>query len=197
MQHGKSLFAIRCVKAEDKSSFDKDLARWKLLSNSDNLHLVQILATFELNEVFYIITPWADGNLFDFWATHPQPIRSEGMTNWIATQCLGIASGLNAIHQMVRITAPSPHGHISPLTVLWFKDDNSSLHFGSLKITDIDGLEIFRPRRASSAARPPRVDFTAYTPPKWELIGHVEDPRRRWLSWDIWMIGCLFLDFAT
>jgi serine/threonine protein kinase len=62
-------------------------------------HLITLLATFERDNVFHFILPWADADLFGFWKRQEDPPEGEKMGAWIMEQCRGLAGGLNRIHR--------------------------------------------------------------------------------------------------
>lgn len=68
-------------------------------------HLISLLGTYEKDDLFHLIFPWAEGDLFKFWQQdHLRPALSPGSFSdrtllWVARQCQGLADGLGFIHR--------------------------------------------------------------------------------------------------
>lgn len=187
-------------------------------SGNANPHLVSLLATYEQYNEYYLIFPWAEGDLQSFWReVKPAPSVTHDTVLWMAEQCLGISRGLSVLHkhqtlntnrlksvfvqhefgpQEVTDTEIWPlfgvHGDIKPQNILWFKDDSSSEDRGTLKISDF-GLAEFK-TSATKIYRPSSkvLVSASYRPPECELkSGSVGQ------SQDIWALGCLYLEMVA
>lgn len=66
-------------------------------SGNAHEHLVSLLATYEQFGKFYLIFPWAESDLENFWMKNTPELNHEAVL-WLAEQCKGIADGLLAIH---------------------------------------------------------------------------------------------------
>lgn len=187
-------------------------------SGNANSHLISLLATYEQHGEYYLIFPWAQGDLQSFWRDFdPNPSMEYGTVLWMTEQCLGIARGLAAIHRhqtnsLNRLKSafsgeqPTPgdlasnqawpvfgvHGDIKPQNVLWFRDDSKSGNRGTLKISDF-GLAEFK-SSTTKIYRPSSkvVVSRSYRPPECEIKhGRVGQ------SQDIWALGCLYLEMIA
>ncbi|KAJ4364678.1 hypothetical protein N0V83_009275 [Neocucurbitaria cava] len=84
------------------------------------------------------------------------------------------------------------HGDINPGNILWFHDSSTSggTQKGTLKIADFGQAEL---NSAQSKTRPRDVANTmTYRPPECDIA-----PRIIRQSYDIWCLGCVYLEFVT
>lgn len=146
-------------------------------------------------------------------------------TMWTARQCHGIAHGLSWIHHYESSSSKahltlSPrssnrhgqtlelpnsrslansmdpvygrHGDIKPANVLWFRNSTEPGHMGILKLTDF-GLAEFNTLQSKSGKRKTNLATSpSYRPPECDLQEGRIGP-----SYDIWTLGCLYLEFIT
>jgi serine/threonine protein kinase len=70
----------------------------KAFSNHQQRHLIKLLATFSYQGQFHLIFPLARYNLRTYWKETPTPVFSTTHIRWMLSQCRGITTGLNAIH---------------------------------------------------------------------------------------------------
>lgn len=168
--------------------------------------IVPLLAAFKYRNKFYMIFPWATGgSLQDLWEKYT-PIEEEQSTSapadwystqWLLKQSLGIADGLAAIHgfprqdgghQSLRTTA-HVHADIKPQNILCFASNSGENWPFTLKLADF-GLS----RQHGSESKLNASQFghlRSYRPPEQDIEDEVS------LEFDIWCLGCLYLDFAT
>lgn len=170
----------------------------KRFSGKSHEHLIKLLATFLWRDQFYLIFPWADGNLLDFWKLHPQPpdaTKDPRMARWLSEQCLGLVDGLKSIHNGDNQKSKSGnyihgrHGDLKPENILWFKDRTDERSFGTLKISDF-GLARFHRTQSNTMFKAVAISRT-YRPPEYDIAHMVSQ------SFDIWTLGCLLLEFVT
>lgn len=75
----------------------------------EHAHLVTLLATYEQRRKFYLILPWAEGDLEWFWE-HKDLKKSNVPSSWLVRQCQGIVEALSRIHRYDTTSATSmPH----------------------------------------------------------------------------------------
>jgi serine/threonine protein kinase len=156
--------------------------------------------------IFY----WADADLLKFWkdvmSGHAKDMKT---TRWVARQCLGIASGIVEIHRHPINKSQSPngqedsqgqknsslygrHGDIKPRNILWFKDAPDPDNMGTLVITDF-GIAEMSSENSRSGKSNRNIKFSpTYCAPE----AHVPGGEIR-QSYDIWTLGCLYLEFLT
>lgn len=184
----------------------------KRLNEQRDPHLIRLLATYTYEGRFHLIFPWADGNLKDLWTTpFYQPFsrhRDAKLTQWMATQILGLACALEKIHycpvenpnvqglpSQVQETQHGRHGDLKPENILWFKDEENAYDntwIGVLKIADF-GFADFHSKHSRSKVRRSTVSgFTdTYKAPEYDVS--------QWISpqYDIWSFGCILLQFVV
>lgn len=167
----------------------------KKFSGNPHPHLISLLATYEQFRAYYLIFPWADGDLSHFWQKErPSPLFRMDTVRWVVKQCEGIADGLVRIHKyqtsdLGNLTALHQkqygrHGDLKPENILWFSDDSG----GTLKISDF-GLSDFN---KSYVTKKGMAWSMSYRPPECDL-----DDNKVGQSIDIWTLGCLYLEFIT
>lgn len=111
---------------------------------------------------------------------------------WLVEQCLGIASALVSIHgpldhgsgELRRLL----HADIKPENILCFRDP-ASVGPPVLKLADFGEAKFIEsgvPLKASKVAH-----VLTYRPPEHSPQGVIT------LNYDVWCLGCLFLDFVT
>lgn len=190
---------MKCLHSPNKVDFKNEVEMLKMFSDNAHPHLISLLATYEQFGVYYLIFPRADRDLNSFWKDeNPRPSCDAKTIRWVAKQCMGIAQGLAKIHEYqtsdpnhasgVHEKKHVRHGDIKPENILWFSDDDG----GILKISDFGLSEStnfshsYKPNLqvagASQSYRPPECDVRG------AFVGR---------SWDIWTLGCLYLEFVT
>lgn len=197
-QERNHVFAIKKLHDPSEALFKHEveaLRRVRQLGRA-NKHLVELLATYTHQGSCYMVFPWAEGNLNDFWRMHPTPNKS--IMPWAMDQFLGITQGLARIHRMrpPRSAVSSPdygcygrHGDLKPGNILWYKSEEAG--HGRLVIADF-GLSRFHTESTRSRSNAAMIPVSpTYRPPECELGETVTS------SYDIWMLGCIFFEFAT
>ncbi|KAE8448390.1 hypothetical protein EG329_009634 [Mollisiaceae sp. DMI_Dod_QoI] len=204
--HQNPSFAVKRLLHGSYKAFHSEVSSLKRFSEKDHVHLIKLLVTFSWRGQFYLLFPWADGNLLDFWKLYPQPSnpkRDDHLALWFSEQCRGLVQGLKMIH-----TADVPsmdhlpdvpknqihgrHGDLKPENILWFKsyEEHTDERFsGVLKISDF-GLMRFHSTQSVSNFETVPVSGT-YRPPEYDVANKVSQ------SYDIWALGCVLLQFAT
>lgn len=182
----------------------------KRLQGSANI--IKLLMTFRYLGEYYLIFPWADGDLYKLCTTEILDMSgSQSMHEnavWFSKQCLGIAEGLMTIHNPGSDSsdahasssnvfgAPNAneihgrHGDLKPRNILWFKGRNSDgfdakCHF---EICDL-GITEFH-RYCTLEVNCANLAMTrTYRAPEFDAW------RRVTPSFDIWSLGCILLEF--
>jgi serine/threonine protein kinase len=201
----------------NKDDFDREVEMLKKFSGDAHPHLVSLLATYVYFDEFYLIFHWAEADLLQYWKrVNPNPNFNYATVSWMIAQCKGIADGLSKIHryesepksrtdsdladprhkpvrsQNHKGTGSGPlygrHGDIKPENILWFSNEQE----GILQITDF-GLAELNSRNSRSHKAGSQVAISAtYRPPECDLPDCVISR-----SYDIWTLGCLYLEFIT
>jgi serine/threonine protein kinase len=209
--------AIKKLHSPDKTEFIKEVTILKALGPKKHPHLINLLATFKHGQKYHLIFPYADANLRNYWSDRPSPSFDEETVLWSLKQMSGIASALWCIHNFkatIPVDAGDPsevrgqkilrksagegkelfgrHGDIKPENILWFKKTSEvNDEMGVLQIADF-GLGKFHRRGSRSKSRPSTViSSPTYLPPECKL----HKPVSR--AYDIWSLGCLYLEFIT
>ncbi|EUC46751.1 hypothetical protein COCMIDRAFT_4172 [Bipolaris oryzae ATCC 44560] len=96
-----NVFAIKKLKSPDREAFNQEATVLNRISNKrhGHEHLITLLTTFQYDEKFHFIFPWADADLLEFWKRHEQAPGGEMVGKWIIEQCRGLADALNSIHR--------------------------------------------------------------------------------------------------
>ncbi|KAF4634373.1 hypothetical protein G7Y89_g3744 [Cudoniella acicularis] len=205
--HENPSYAVKRLRHSDQQAFNAEVSNLKRFSAKDHVHLIKLLVTFSWRDRFYLLFPWADGNLLAFWTNlFPEPSipkRDQNHAVWFSKQCLGIAQGLQMIHtsdlpssddlhnDASSLQIHGRHGDLKPENILWFKpyEGTDPSDFGVLKISDF-GLTRFHGTRSKSHFESVAVSPT-YRPPEHEVAMMVSQ------SFDIWSLGCVLLEFVT
>lgn len=193
--------------AANKDNYNKELQAFQKTRAKlgDVKHLARLLLAFEYGRNYYLMFEWADGNLDEFWTDNPlPPEHSTEKRRWAATQCLGLAAALRKIHGCAtwRVDgAGKPtrseddrdwgrHGDIKPENILWFSSYGEDKDF--LVLSDL-GLTRFHSQATRSIVPPDNLDGYTMTYRSPEL----DTSQRIGRSYDIWSLGCVFLEFCT
>jgi serine/threonine protein kinase len=211
--------AIKKLFSSDETEFLKEATILTALSSKPKKHphLIKLLATYHHKQKYHLMFPYANANLRKYWEDRPLPSFDEATVLWSLKQMTGIANALLLIHNF-RVTYPlcvdgpgqvrvqkdarlsvgkgeemyGRHGDIKPENILWFKqtpevDDEN----GVLQIADF-GLGRFHGRDSRSKVNPDTVfSSPTYEPPECKLRRPVSR------AYDIWSLGCLYLEFIT
>jgi serine/threonine protein kinase len=122
------------------------------------------------------------------------------MVEWFIQQCLGLVQGLSRVHRLTTEVSEEKgsskpeiefgrHGDIKPENILLFSDHAHPNDRGTLVVSDF-GLTRFH-RSSGGQHREKRITPT-YRAPEYDLNRGVTTR-----AYDIWSLGCLFLEFAT
>ncbi|KAK3486965.1 kinase-like domain-containing protein [Neurospora crassa] len=199
-------FALKRLHASDKEAFDKELASLISVKTQKSTHLIKLLTTFSVieedggSEVFYLLFPWAEGNLWKYWKVHQPRNQQERLTSalWMAQQCHQLARALLCVHNERQQTLKlyefpagkdelyGRHGDIKAENVLYFESD------GMLVLSDF-GLGRLHTKYSRSNADPKALEKSAtYRAPEFDLArGRISRAS------DVFSLGCMFLEFVT
>ncbi|OHE91939.1 protein kinase [Colletotrichum orchidophilum] len=160
----------------------------KIVSHSSHDHVIRLLATWKQGDKWNMLFPWAESNLKEYWLNHDPPNTPKSL-RWVAAQCRGLAEGLQKIHRSPseHATDFGIHGDIKPENILLFV--NEKYPDGILVISDF-GFTRFHGRDTRS--NKPAVGYSpTHRAPEVDL----QHPISR--SYDIWALGCVFLEFIA
>ena len=101
-------YAVKMFKCNpDDESINRELFNHevRMLKRVRHDHVLYLFATFELQKSYYLILPWAECDLSDYWRKkrmwggttnhHPEQLK------WMAEQCAGIAEALCEVHNHI------------------------------------------------------------------------------------------------
>lgn len=162
---------------------------YRALDHSNHDHLIDLLFTYKRKNRYHLVFPWADGSLRDYWEEYPEPTFTHKSLLWSLRQMHSIASGLSYFHEFTNLengqTQFGRHGNINAQNILWFR------HSNILKIAGL-GLSAVGDQYTVDNADPITVIASpTYSPPELQR----NHPVSR--KWDIWSLGCLYLEFIT
>ncbi|KAL4942580.1 kinase-like domain-containing protein [Aspergillus oleicola] len=186
-RRGKALAVV--VKGRPQpASVNREMRILRELSSSVHSNLVDLLFTYEKGGIHYLVVPYADMNLREYWTMRPNPELSGVLLKWALDQMAGIADALALFHEfpssMLGVTRYGRHGDIKAENILWFRDSNL-LKIAGFQLANLKGREEKDSIDPRSVIAPP-----TYSPPdkSMALISR---------KWDIWSLGCLYLELIT
>lgn len=202
-------FAIKRLHSQNEEAFKREVEMLNKFSGNKHEHLISLLATYEQLDRFFLVFDWAEADLQGYWKKiNPAPSFDLNTVLWMAKQCKGIASGIIKIHAHVSTYQKKDpngsanqnvvfghHGDIKPENVLWFCEPSRADRNvdGTLKLSDF-GLAEFSIHQTTSM--PPKSKWgvsLGYRAPESDLKQSTAIGR----SYDIWTLGCLYLEFIT
>lgn len=195
------MFAVKRVRPVEKDSFCRELRALRRFNSPGvprHPNILEFLSAWQQDGYFNIMFPWAVSDLSEWWRSNPLPADGPGLktTLWLSNQCLGVASGLSAVHQFLgspytdHSNDVGHHGDIKPGNILWFPDPESPNMMGTWKIADF-GLSGVGSSPSASGSR--RLGCTpAYRAPEYD-----SPDREIGVSYDIWSLGCVLLECLT
>ncbi|POS77582.1 protein kinase [Diaporthe helianthi] len=208
-ERDQAFFAVKSLHSQSQTAFAREVEILKKFSVKKHDHLINLLATYEKMGRFFLVFNWAEADLQEYWkSVNPVPQFDLSTVHWMAMQCKGIAHGIIKIHEHKSMYAKQGgngtgnknvvfghHGDIKPENVLWFADSSQSdkAKGGTLKLSDF-GLAEFSIHQTTSM--PPKKNLgvsLAYRAPEADL----QQGKAMGRSYDIWTLGCLYLEFIT
>lgn len=202
-------FAVKSLHSRNERAFKKEVEILNKFSDNAHDHLISLLATYEQFGRFFLLFDWAEADLQRYWReVNPTPSFDSTTLLWLARQCKGIAGGITKIHAHESIyRKPDPtlpgnknvifghHGDIKPENVLWFagpSQKNSNVA-GTLKLSDFGLAEFSLHQTISMTPKSKWAGSLGYRAPEADLKQDAAIGR----AYDIWSLGCLYLDFIT
>jgi serine/threonine protein kinase len=200
------LFALKRLHTTDNRDLGREVDVLKRFRNV--ARIIQLLATFEVygdidqqsSRTYYLIFPWAAGDLLTFWEARQSLVADYRIVPWISEQCYELAKALSTIHQDANDQDPGEgerlygrHGDIKPSNILWFPPCMRAgvEDIGQLVIGDF-GLGQFHSQESRSAVDPSSLARSpSYRPPEFDKKENISR------KIDIWSLGCTFLEFIT
>ncbi|KAI9150753.1 Cyclin-dependent kinase [Paramyrothecium foliicola] len=163
-----------------------------LLRSFKTRHLIKA-AAFYRKEDCYFVFPWAEhGNLRNFWKEKMPKIHDNKYMEWVFSQLLEISDAIKALHDK-----QCRHGDLKPENILCFnaaESKNPKDHTSCVLVISDVGLSRSHNKLTQFRSRTRMLggETIAYAAPETELFPQKATSRR----YDIWSLGCLFLEFA-
>lgn len=169
--------------------------------------IVPLLAAFEHQGRYSLVFPWASGQSLHDLCNKFDPVYLQGERetctwfshHWLLGECFGLADALAHVHGLAgegnrrEAGQAQIHADLKLENILCFApapgDPDTGFvlklaDFGEAKSVDQDGTVQLEAGRQVAHIK-------TYRPPEWSENGHIT------LTYDIWCLGCLFLDFVT
>ncbi|KAI0974331.1 kinase-like domain-containing protein [Xylaria arbuscula] len=169
--------------------FDQEVLILEKLADFDHNHLVALSGSFSRDDRHYILFPWANGgNLREFWVKDPRPLNREFMLE-VLQQLTGLMHALCLMHN-----EKFRHGDLKPENILIFLEDEHEGGIGTLKISDM-GQARRHQYQTSFRSQPTQTRIGTMTYEAPEAVVSINRPRSR--LYDVWSMGCIFLEFIV
>ncbi|KAK7460264.1 serine/threonine protein kinase [Colletotrichum acutatum] len=181
-------FALKITDKEHTTKAAETSFMDEIAANQRTTHprITPLLSAFKHRKRYYLLFPWADGDsLYDLWRKHDlhhesiERCPSWYSVRWMIDQCYYIADALATVHgydsrEGGHSSEAQLHLDIKPENVVCFrKSENGKVSNSSTRPTQ-------------------KAETKTYRPPERDLERYAVDE-----SFDIWCLGCLFLDFIT
>ncbi|KAK1676342.1 kinase-like domain-containing protein [Colletotrichum godetiae] len=182
--------ALKEFKRDEDFQQERDnLRRIRKLRNK---HITIHFETFSQGDRSYIVFPWAGGgDLEHFWKDGDKKTRTHPLALWSLEQMLGLSEAVHALHEEMGEDANCRHGDLKPQNILHFLTGSER---GILKISDFGISRIHLQKTINRNMQP---TITRATSPSYEAPeAVVGENRARSRKYDIWSLGCIFLEFT-
>jgi serine/threonine protein kinase len=177
------------------------LARFQ---NQSHPHLIRVIAYYIQGKQHFFVFPWArEGNLRDFWRKEQNVSLNFSPADWVTClewffkQLTGISEAIRTLHHPREDPNENcRHGDLKPENILCFcKQDRSSGSFPTTVNLVVADAGLARVHEKATEFRIEKTKTsggtTMYSPPESET--RVDEARTR--RYDIWSLGCLYLEF--
>ncbi|ETS03201.1 kinase-like protein [Trichoderma reesei RUT C-30] len=173
------------------------LIRFRSAEN-EHKNLIKLLLSYSRGGKHYLVFPWAQGNLVEFWKNTFNNPKSGRHSMWLIQQCFDISDALTKVHgsterlsEEARAGMLGRHGDIKPENILYFGEPDSGECY--LVVADFT-LMRFHSTDTVHYTDATRVDFSrTYRPPEVMQASKVRIDQ----SYDVWTLGCVYLEFVT
>lgn len=198
-----NVFALKTFRNLRFPNIAEDEFKAELCANRQApLHkgITRLLAAFEYGGGFHLIFPFAHrGDLLDLWRTTNVLVEVSRppwySPQWLLKQCLGIAKALAEIHRpnpggdSIGGNGPVPqlHADIKAKNILCFQPDDRNPPV--LKLADFGC--------SREAIQDGTVDIAEITNTRTYRPPECDTERKCGLNFDVWCLGCLYLEFLT
>ncbi|KAI1774286.1 kinase-like domain-containing protein [Hypoxylon cercidicola] len=190
----KKLLRNRSHRTDD--DFRREAGMLKKFDGGVHPHIVTVLTTYKHGDDYYLIFPWAECDLARYCEMNPNPTRNLDTVQWLANQCLKIMEAVHLIHYPPGVATLRPddqlygrHGDIKAENILIFRSKEGEAQF---VLSDFGLCSMHHDRSKSDVPNKGIPATPCFRPPECDMDGAVITR-----SFDIWNLGCLFLDLLT
>jgi serine/threonine protein kinase len=182
--------AVKTLKSQD--IFEREYKCLRMIRELKSRHIIKYIATCERRTSYHILFPWAaGGSLLDYWSRNNDTPRTPELVLWSLRQMFGLSEALRALHQDLDGDMHCRHGDLKPDNILLFGENEDRY----LVIAD---LGVSRIHEQPTDMRPGGTTTTAttrvYQAPEISASEARDKPRHR--TYDVWSLGCIFLEFV-
>ncbi|KAI1123350.1 kinase-like domain-containing protein [Nemania abortiva] len=94
-------FALKKLHSPEPEALRYETEPFTTIGGAGNTHILPLLSTFSFQGCYYILMPWAEGSLVDFWRdTAPRSRPDVLLHMWMARESLRLSQGLEKIHNL-------------------------------------------------------------------------------------------------
>ncbi|KAI1370663.1 kinase-like domain-containing protein [Hypoxylon crocopeplum] len=190
----KKLFGTDPTQIED--GFKKEVRMLKKFDGKVHPHIVTILTTFQYGNHYYLLFPWAECDLGRYFERIRNPIRGLERVRWLSEQCFKIMEAIHLIHNPPDLNTLKPdkklfgrHGDIKAENILVFRSQKGK---ENLVLSDFGQGSVHHDWSKSNIPNKKISTTPGFRPPECDM----EDGRIS-RAFDVWTLGCLFLDLLT
>ncbi|KAH6715694.1 hypothetical protein BKA61DRAFT_671985 [Leptodontidium sp. MPI-SDFR-AT-0119] len=164
-----------------------EVGKFKAVSHE---HMISVLAAYSWRGRCHLVFPYAESNLREYWQMTPLPRHSSVTVSWIIRQCAGITNALKRIHEEGMLSLHGYHGNIKPENIFWFSHNSDP---GLLVLGHFGEGKGPKSMISSSIAS---IDHPGEWPPQGSMK-QLRNSLRNSQAFDVWSLGCVFLEFST
>ena len=187
-------YMVKCPKSI--SEFHAERCILNALRDQHNSHIVTLLATFSLANKNYLLFPAAAKDLWQFWMEDtcwgPFPWRHSDLFVWVLEEMCGLAGALRTIHnfKMGGESVFGRHGDVKAANILLYTPTTGSETWTTSRLADMGSSMMLFDEQSRWTIKPAPGTGT-YEPPECDL----SQPQSQ--AYDMWMLGCVFLEFLV
>lgn len=187
-------YMVKCPKST--SAFHAERRILNALREQHNSHIITLLATFSLARKNYLLFPAAAKDLWQFWMEDtrwgPIPWRHSDLFVWVVEEMGGLAGALRTIHnfKMGGENVFGRHGDVKAANILLYTTTTGSETWTTLRLADMGSSMMLFDEQSRWTIKPAPGTGT-YEPPECDLA------QLQSQAYDMWMLGCVFLEFLV
>ncbi|KXH47320.1 protein kinase [Colletotrichum nymphaeae SA-01] len=195
-----STVAVKQLLNAGPEDYAREVEALKTFGGPDQPHVIELLATFEHGDTYYLVTPWAEHDLHGLFTEPPSSLACDSASAvkpaaLTAKQMLGVAEALKAIHycRLKKRSIERDHETAGELDGSYhgdIKPENILVEDGQWKLADFGLSQIGRGTDPSQGDRPAGCSPT-YRAPEHD-VGKFDGQKA-----DIWSLGCVMSVAAT